>query len=180
MSSWVGPMPPLLLSTVSMASWTLAERSGIRVPSDYKIVAVTHPTDGLDNFFFIVGNDFDPLEVLVWDVDSEPVVLLCCLAGGRDLQFPSWSTILPCSWSLSIASQHWFKTVVYLSSWLTSLVYKTTTQLLVSSHVSILTNSWWTCLSAQNLITNNQASGRMNSPRISLIWCGRRPHHAVE
>lgn len=58
-------MPPLLLSTVSMASWTLAERSGIRVPSDYKIVAVTHPTDGLDNFFFIVGNDFDPLEVLV-------------------------------------------------------------------------------------------------------------------
>ena len=64
-------MPPLWLDLVNNASWTLEEILLLAVPSHYKVVVVTHTTDRLDDFTFVVGNDFNSLEVLICGVNNE-------------------------------------------------------------------------------------------------------------
>lgn len=71
-------MPPLLFDEVNDASWALEEYSVLVVPGDYKVVAVTHTADSLDNLIFIVGDDLDSFEILKRGIYSE-------LGSSRDI-----------------------------------------------------------------------------------------------
>lgn len=81
-------MPPLLFDEVNDASWTLEENSGLVVPGDYKVIAVTHTADSLDNFIFVVGDDFDPFEILIGGIYSE-------LGSSRDTGVNGWNSQFP-------------------------------------------------------------------------------------
>lgn len=58
------------------------------VPGDYKVIAITHATDCLDDLIFIVGDDFDPLEVLICGVYSELWIFVGHWSGWLELTMP--------------------------------------------------------------------------------------------
>ena len=81
-------MPPLLYDEVNDASWTLEENSVLVVPGHYKVVAVTHTADSLDDFIFVVGDNFDPFEILKWGIYSK-------LGSSRHIGVDGWNSQFP-------------------------------------------------------------------------------------
>jgi hypothetical protein len=55
------------------------------LPCDHKVITITHPADGFDNLALIIGNDFNPLEVLQFSVRF--FLAVCSL--GEPLTMPS-------------------------------------------------------------------------------------------